>query len=117
MHIDAIYAWCELARALPFLLIVIILVHYFLRRSVWKCGRWLGWKRLGYYPSSLALGMALQFVQVFYQPSLDYVVEAKLDEQAEEDDNGDPETLARQLHRQLRRIRRGESVERLILQL
>ena len=117
MHIDAIYAWCVFAMALPLLLIVMILVHYFLWRAVWKCRRRLGWKRLGYYPSSFALGLALQFVQVFYQPSMDYVVEAKLDEEAEEDDNGDPETLARQLHRQLRRIRRGEPVERLVLRL
>jgi hypothetical protein len=35
----------------------------------------------------------------------------------EEDDEGDPETPAKQLSRQLKRIRRGEVVERLVLRL
>jgi len=117
MHIDDLYARCDFARALPFLLIVLILVYYVLRRAVWKCCRRLGWKRLGYYPSAFALGLALQFVQVLYRPTVEYVLEARLDEDADEDDNGDPEKLATQLHRQLRRIRRGQPVERLILRL
>jgi len=107
MHIDAIYAWCVFAMALPLLLIVMILVHYFLWRAVWKCRRRLGWKRLGYYPSSFALGLALQFVQVFYQPRLDYVVEAKLDEQAEEDRH--QQDIAEPIRIQVRRHHRNES--------
>jgi len=114
---DAIYAWSMIAMALPLLAIVLILVHYILRRAVWRHGRRRRWKRLGYYPSSLALGLALQFVQMYYRPSVEYVLDAKQDEDAKEDDNGDPESLNRQLHRQLRRIRRGEPVDRLVLRI
>jgi hypothetical protein len=59
----------------------------------------------------------LQFVQFFYQQNVAYLLEAKQDEDADEDDSGDPETHAKQLHRQLRRIRRGEPVDRLVLRL
>ena len=39
------------------------------------------------------------------------------EEDVDEDDQGGPDTPARRLHRQLRLIRRGEPVERLILKL
>lgn len=61
--------------------------------------------------------MALQFIQVFYRPTVAHVLETKQDEEADEDDSGGPESLTKQLHRQLRRIRSGEFVERLILRL
>jgi len=59
----------------------------------------------------------LQFVRVFYQPSVAYLLDAKQDEDVDEDDQGDPETVAKQLNRQLKRIRRGEVVDRLVLRL
>jgi hypothetical protein len=51
-----------------------------------------------------------------------YVVEARqdADEDADEDDNGDTDTPAarmRHFHRQLRRIRRGDPVDRLVLRM
>jgi hypothetical protein len=45
------------------------------------------------------------------------VVEVKQEEDADEDDEGDPENLKKQLNRQLKRIRRGEHVDRLVLRL
>ncbi|MGA9668866.1 MAG: hypothetical protein WBQ94_06635 [Terracidiphilus sp.] len=117
MGFDALYlGWIFLLNA-PYLAIVLILAHYLWRRAAWRHGRRLGRKRLGYYPSAFAFGMALQFVQVFYRPSVDYVLETKRDEAAEEDDEGDPETGAKELSRQLKRIRRGERVESLVLRL
>lgn len=60
----------------------------------------------------------LQLVREFYQPGAVYLLEAKQDEEAEEeDDAGDPENLKKQLNRQLKRIRRGLPVERLVLRL
>jgi hypothetical protein len=117
MSVDALYLWSLFFASAPFLAIVSILAYYFLRRAAWRQGKRLGWKSLGYYPSSFALGMALQFMQVFHRPSMAYVLEANQNEDADEDDEGDPENLRKQLHRQLRRIRRGEHVERLILRL
>jgi hypothetical protein len=51
-----------------------------------------------------------------------HVLESRQDEaeDADEDDNGDPESTAARLkhfHRQLRRIRRGDPVERLVLRV
>jgi hypothetical protein len=117
MGVDALYlCWILLLNA-PYLAVGVIIVHYLWRRAAWRRGRRLGRKRLGYYPSAFAFGLALQFVQVFYRPSVDYVLEAKQEEAAEEDDEGDPETGGKQLSRQLKRIRRGEQVERLVVRL
>jgi hypothetical protein len=117
MNIDAISARCIFAGSIPFLAIVVILLHYSLRRFLWRRGKRLGKSSLGYYPSMFALGMALQFMQVYWRPSVSYVLEEKQDEDADEDDNGDPENLKKQLDRQLKRIRRGEPVDRLVLRL
>jgi hypothetical protein len=117
MSVDTLRLCFLFSISSPFLAIVLILAYYVLRRAVWRQGKRLGWKSLGYYPSSFALGMALQFTQVFHRPSMAYVLEARQNEDADEDDEGDPENLRKQLHRQLRRIRRGEHVERLVLRL
>ena len=51
------------------------------------------------------------------QPSLQHIVEIGQEESADEDDSGDPENPEKNLHRQLRRIRRGEVVGDLILRM
>jgi hypothetical protein len=56
-------------------------------------------------------------VGVFHRPSVQNTVEARMQQEVEENDNGDPETLTKQLDRQLRRIRRGEPVENLVLRI
>ncbi|MGB8260552.1 MAG: hypothetical protein WCE75_09380 [Terracidiphilus sp.] len=116
MSANAIYAWCIFAGMLPFLSIVVIVVHYCLF-GVRRPGGVGGRRRFAFGSARFVLGMAFQFLQVLYQPSVAYAVEAKLDDKADEDDTGDPESLKKQLSRQLRRIRRGERVERLVLRL
>jgi len=106
-----------LAVSAPFLAITVILVYYLFLRARWRINRRLGRKNRGFCPSSSALGLAFLFLQVFYRPSVANVVEIKQEEDADEDDEGDPESLAKQLSRQLKRIRRGEPVERLVLRL
>jgi hypothetical protein len=117
MNIDTIVAWCIFAGYIPFLAIIFILLHYFLRRYLWRRGKRLGRSSLGYYPTSFALGMALQFMQVYWKPSVDYVLQEKQHEDADKDDDGDPENLKKQLDRQLKKIRRGEPIDRLVLRL
>jgi hypothetical protein len=117
MNIDSISAWGIFAGYIPFLAIIVILLHYSLRRFLWRRGRRLGKRNLGFYPTSFALGIMLQFMQVYWRPSVAYVLEEKQDEDADEDDNGDPENLKKQFDRQLKRIRRGEPVDRLVLRL
>ncbi len=119
MNLDSFFAWSIWAMSLPFLAIVTILVHFLVRRALWRRRARRG-KRLGFYPSTVALGMAFQFMQVFTRPSVAYVLEEKQKQDAEEDDNGDPESpqaRLRHFHRQLRRIRRGEPVDRLVLRM
>ena len=116
MHVDP-FVLGFIAMGAPFLAIGIILVRYCFLRARWRLNQWLGRKNSGFCPSSSALGIAFLFLQVFYRPSVDNVVEVKQDEDADEDDEGDPESPTKQLNRQYKRIRRGEPVERLVLRL
>jgi hypothetical protein len=106
-----------LAVSCPFWMVVGLLIHYYLRRAGWRRRRRQGIVTLGYCPSSASLGSAFQFMQVFHRPSMAYVLEAKQDEDADEDDQGDPDAPTKHLHRQLRRIRRGEQIDTLVLRL
>ena len=63
------------------------------------------------------LSAALLAFTFFYRPSLEYAVETAQVEYVEGDDDGDPETAAKALNRQLKRIRRGEKVESLIVRM
>ena len=106
-----------LGFAFPFLLIVALLLYYCARRAVWKYGKRRAGANPAFCPSSAALGTILLFAQTFYRPSVEYAVEAQQEVDLEEDDSADPETPAKQLERQLRRIRRGETVDRLVWRL
>jgi hypothetical protein len=117
MHLDVLTAVGSLASSAPFLAIAAILIHYQLRRAAWRRNRRLGRKNSGFCPSSSALGIALLLLGVFHWPSAQNTVEARLQQEADEDDSGDPETVAGQLDRQLRRIRRGEPVQDLVLRI
>jgi hypothetical protein len=108
---------CSIVAGLPFLAIVVVLIHYFLRRAKWKAEKRRGKKNPRFCPSTSALGMMLLFMQVFVRPTLRHVLEEKQDQDADGDDDGDPESLEKQLSNQLKRIRRGENVGDLVLRL
>jgi len=116
MDISLFYAMGSLAAAAPFLAIVIISFHYHRRRAAWKCALRRGEKPDGFCPTG-SLGSAFQILQVFYRPSIAYVIEAREKEDVAEDDDGEPETPLRHFHRQLRRIRQGEPVDTLVWRL
>lgn len=67
----------------------------------------------------LAAGLAFQFMSIAYRPQHAFIAKAqiRMEEKADEDDDGGRETPIRHLHRQLRRIRRGDPVDRLIWRL
>jgi hypothetical protein len=109
--------FCSLLSASPFLAIVAILGYYQIRRSAWKRNRRKERRALGFCPSSAALGAVFLLITTFYRPRMEFAIEARLREEVEEDDEGDPETPEKHLNRQLRRIRRGEPVEMLELRL
>ena len=116
MDISLLYAMGSLAAGAPFLAIVFISIHYRLRRAAWKRATRRGEKPEGFCPTG-TLGSAFQIMQVFYRPSVAYVIEAREKEDVVEDDDGEPETPLRHFHRQLRRIRQGEPVDTLVWRL
>src|SRR5215469_15101487 len=110
MGASALY-WCALiAAGLPFVAIAVILCYYLLRRAVWHHKRLRGEKRPGFCPSAAAFGIVLLYMQGFVRPTLQHVLVVKQQEDKEEDIEGDPESGGKSLHRQLKRIRRGEEV-------
>jgi hypothetical protein len=69
--------------------------------------------------SAVELGAAFQFLSIAYRPNHAFTAKAQIQqmEKADDDDDGDPDTPIKHLHRQLRRIRQGEPVDRLIWRL
>jgi hypothetical protein len=117
MHFDGLLTLGFLCSSAPFLVMGAILVHYQLRRAVWRRNLRKSRRLSGFCPSAAAMGMVLVFMQIVWRPSAANFFAAQQEEDADEDDAGDPESLAKQLNQQLKRIRRGESVERLVLRL
>jgi hypothetical protein len=107
MHFRLLVAGLELG---PFVFAGVLLCIFFLRRAVWRRNKRLRRKRWGFYPSTFALGIAFQMVQLFTEPGPKHVIAKKLEDLADEDGDGDPESPTKQLDRQLRKIRRGEEV-------
>lgn len=66
-----------------------------------------------------AIGNALMFLSMAYRPNHSFVAKAQIVERedTEEDAQGGPDTPRRHFMRQLRKIRRGEPVERLVWRL
>jgi hypothetical protein len=69
--------------------------------------------------TSEGMGAALMFLSMAYRPNHAFVAKAQIveSEDAEDDDQGGPDTPQRHLMRQLRRIRQGEPVDRLVWRL
>jgi len=83
------------------------------RRFLWSWRKRQGKRNLGFFPTYTSAGNALQALQAIAQPRVEHVLAEKFDDEADDDDEGEPDSPEKQLHRQLRRIRRGEKVERL----
>jgi hypothetical protein len=95
---------------------VVILVCaglFCLRRFLWRRRRRRGKSNPGFCPTFTSAGNALHSLQAIAQPRIQHVLEEKYDDAAEDDDEGEPVSPEKHLHRQLKRIRRGETVERL----
>jgi hypothetical protein len=105
------------ALSAPFLTIIVLLVYYQLKRTTWKWNRQRGRQNLGFCPSTAALGSIFLFAQVFTRPSIAHVLEARQVEDADEDDDGDPDSPEKHLNSQLKKIRRGLPIDGLILRL
>jgi len=65
----------------------------------------------------VALGNALQNLQVFVQPRAEHVIADVLEQPAQDDDEAAPKDPRAHLLRQARRIQRGETVDKLTARL
>ncbi len=99
-------------RAL-YVFVLVCCVLFYLRRFLWRLRQRQGRRYLGFCPTYTSAGNALQALQVMAQPRAEHVLAEKFDDEADDDDEGEPDTPEKHLHRQLKRIRRGEKVERL----
>ena len=98
-------------------IIPLILAYFYLLRLRWRLHQRRGKKKPVFRPSTVDLGCAFQLWQMKYRPTVAHVIEAKQEEDTDEDNDGDPDHPARHLHKQLKRIRRGEQIDRLTLKL
>ena len=103
--------------ALQGLPLVLAACAFIYRRHRWKSSGRPGKKRRGFYPTTFALGIAFQQIQLFVAPNVEPTIAEKLKEEAEEDDEECPADPVRHLDRQLRRIRRGEQIDTLTTML
>ena len=85
----------------------------FLQRALYHWRKEAGKSKLGFYPSGTSMGNALQTLQAILEPQVQHVIEERLEEPAEDDDEDGPKDPTAHLMRQARRIRRGDHIERL----
>jgi len=80
------------------------------QRVLWRWRKKAGKSNWGFYPSGALIGNALQVLQAIAEPQMQHVIEEKLEEPAEDDDEAGPKDPAAHLLLQARRIRKGEDV-------
>ena len=74
-------------------------------------------KRRRFRFTGVAVGNALQILHVYVDPRVRYVIVQRLEEEAEDEGEDDCADPGKHLERQLRRIRRGEEVDRLTIRM
>jgi hypothetical protein len=67
--------------------------------------------------AAFSIGIGLQFLDQIMRPGVQHQIQQMHEEDADHDKAGDPDDPKAQLNRQLKRIRRGEEIDRLILRL
>lgn len=98
---------------LYFVVFVVIVNH---QRSRWRRNHRRG-LCTSFYPTTLAIGLALQHLQAEAQPEVRHILEEKLADESEDDDQADSDDPQKLLQHQLKRIRNGERVDQLRLPL
>jgi predicted PurR-regulated permease PerM len=121
-HFNAVDFYQTLAVSLPVFAMLFVAIAVACRRLnqlVQKPARRRRQRGIAISVTNAAIGLSFLPFAAIYRPNLIEVVKTQIQqlEDADEDDNGDPETPTKHLHRQLRRIRRGEKVEALSVRL
>ena len=120
MHMESLYAFVASFPAIAMSLVGFAVILSSLKQLMWKEKDPQKRRRVVRFSArNVDMGFALLPLGILYRPSLVEVVKAQIRQQedVEEDDNGDPDSPAKHLLRQLPRIRRGEKVDFLVLRL
>lgn len=104
-----------LSPFLPLLLLVLCIFHY--RRMRWRRNVRRHRRNAGFFPTYALLGTSFQMLQLMTEPRADHVLAEIEKDDADEDEEGGEEDPDRFLHHQLKRIRRGESVDKLTVRV
>jgi hypothetical protein len=120
MHPESLYTFVASFPTIAMSLVGFAVIVSSLKQRIWK-EKDPQKRRRGIRFSTRHVDMGFAFLPlgIVYRPSLVEVVKAQIRQQedVDEDDNGDPDSPAKHLLRQLRRIRRGERVDFLVLRL
>ncbi len=107
MFVHFAVAWLLLAGFVLLVFFAVTLAHYILICSGQRNGLHKRKRRRvpGYF---IAAGLVfMQLISELYSPGAAFVLQEIRDEDADEDDDGNPESLEKQLSNQLKRIRMG----------
>jgi len=117
MFLSGVRSWSTILAFAPFLAVPTFFLVLYLRRAVWRQSKRQGRSNPGFSPATFTLGIALQHLDRFTHPSVEYVIQETYDEDIDEGAQGDPDDPKVQIRRQLRPVRMGEPVDGLILRL
>ncbi len=116
----SLFVLMSLANPMTWLIAIMVFISWSrFRERKSRNGNGLTRRFRGGTSAAANLGAAFQFLSMAYRPNHAFLAKAQIQQQedADEEDDGSPETPVKHLHRQLRRIRRGEPVDRLIWRL
>ena len=120
MHPEFLFTFAASFPLIAMWLTAILVIASTLKQLIWKEKKTNKQRRrIRFSVRNAAIGLAFLPLSIIYQPSLVEVVKAEIRQQedADDDESGDPNSPQKHLLRQLRRIRHGEKVETLSLRL
>ena len=92
------------------LLLIVWGCTVWVQRAFWRWRKKTGKSRWGYFPTGASMGNALQALQAIAEPQIQQVIEERLEEPTDEEDEAAPKDPTAHLLRQARTIRKGEKV-------
>jgi hypothetical protein len=120
MHPEFLFNFAASFPLIAMWLTAIVVIASTLKQLIWKGKKPRKQRRrIRFSARNAAIGLSFLPLSIIYQPSLVEVVKGEIRQQedADDDESGDPDSPQKHLLRQLRRIRRGEKVETLSLRL
>jgi hypothetical protein len=97
-----------------FAFVFLAVCAFYVQRILWKMKSRSRLRRFGFLPTYTSFGNAFQQLQMLAEPQIEYVIEEKAVDEAEEDNDGEPEDETDLMH-QLKKIRNGDRGGQLVV--